>query len=170
MNRKERTHSSVVVYSHRHERAIETWAEMSVVLTSTDKQALLLSSLWQADASRNANEVAFKTLLLTGLSLKSTDTRKAEGEICRMLGVVGDEDINISFKQDKMGETYDRVEYWNNEGHKRAAAAVERIIQQSKADIQRAAGDTTGANGGKVMVGKSGGFCGLFAESIFKVG
>lgn len=116
-----------MVYSRRHERVIEIWSDMSV---------RIIIAYHPADASRNATEVAFKTIMITGLNIPShsgtgkSKTRRtvqhAKSLIKDKIGLSPGSEVEITIKQEKMGELAEKIKRWNEVERKKVAARLQR--------------------------------------------
>lgn len=99
---------------------------------------------------RNAREVAFKTILITGLNipakLKKSDrltVLDAKRRIKLTIACPPEEQVEITIKQEKMNELAEAIKRWNEVERKRV---MERL--QPWADGRIAKGKTSGGGGG----------------------
>ena len=83
---------------------------------------------------RNRNEVSFKTIMLTRFEItKDIPIPTAKARIRGWLKLTKDErKLLIDLKQENMGPFYEKFEFWNETEHRRAGAAVQRIIDRQK--------------------------------------
>lgn len=90
--------------------------------------------------NRNANQIAFKTILITRLSIPHQNPKTkapltlthAHTRIKLLLGLPADAPVEINIKQQDMNKLHQHIKHWNDHEHKRAAAAMQRLADKER--------------------------------------
>lgn len=87
--------------------------------------------------SRNSQEVAFKTIMITGLEIKykpkTLTIRQAKNQILLKIGCGIDEPVEITIKQENMGKLAEKIKLWNEVERPKVAARLQRWADEQEA-------------------------------------